>query len=139
VSLEIPPLRDRREDIPILFEHFVLQAAQRYRKEAPMAPDQLARRLMAHPWPGNVRELRNVADRFVLDVLGKPFEPAGAETGAPVTGLAEQVDAFERSVIVDQLRRHQGSVASASDALAMPKKTLYDKIHKYVISPDWFR
>ena len=72
VSLEIPPLRDRREDIPILFEHFVLQA-QRYRREAPIAPDELVRRLMAHGWPGNVRELRNVADRFVLDVLGTPF------------------------------------------------------------------
>jgi two-component system C4-dicarboxylate transport response regulator DctD len=94
---------------------------------------------MAHPWPGNVRELRNVADRFVLDVLGQPFELAGTETGTPVKSLAEQVDEFERSVIVDQLRQHQGNVASASEALAMPKKTLYDKIHKYAISPDWFR
>ena len=139
VSLEIPPLRERREDIPILFEHFVLHAAQRYRREAPMAPDRLVRRLMAHPWPGNVRELRNVADRFVLDVLGKPFELAGTEAAAPVKGLAEQVDEFERSVIVDQLRRHQGNVASVSKVLAMPKKTLYDKINRYAISPEWFR
>jgi two-component system C4-dicarboxylate transport response regulator DctD len=139
VSLEIPPLRDRREDIPILFEHFVLQAAQRYRREAPIAPDELARRLMAHGWPGNVRELRNVADRFVLDVLGTPFRVGQEQAAASLKGLAEQVDGFERSVIVEQLRRHQGSVAAASEALAIPKKTLYDKIHKHTISPEWFR
>jgi two-component system C4-dicarboxylate transport response regulator DctD len=139
VSLEIPPLRDRREDIPILFEHFLLQAAQRYRREAPIAPDGLVRRLMAYGWRGNVRELRNVADRFVLDVLGTPFRLAQGHAGASVKGLAEQVDEFERSVIVEQLRRDQGSVAAASEALAMPKKTLYDKIHKHMISPEWFR
>ena len=138
VSLEIPPLRDRREDIPILFEHFVLQAAQRYRREAPIAPDGLVRRLMAHGWPGNVRELRNVADRFVLDVLGTPFRLAQGHAGASVKGLAEQVDGFERSVIVaaetrpgQRRRRERGS----GDA----QRTLYDKIHKHTIAPEWFR
>ncbi len=72
-------------------------------------------------------------------MLGAPFELAGTGTAAPVKGLAEQVDEFERSVIVDQLRRHQGNVASASKTLATPKKTLYDKIHRFAISPDWFR
>jgi DNA-binding NtrC family response regulator len=56
-----------------------------------------------------------------------------------VKDLAEQVDEFERSVIVDQLRRHQGNVASVSKVLAMPKKTLYDKINRHAISPEWFR
>jgi two-component system, NtrC family, C4-dicarboxylate transport response regulator DctD len=138
VAIDVPPLRDRREDIPILFEHFVLQAAQRYRKEAPITPDNLVRYLMAHAWPGNVRELHNVADRFVLGVLGQPYQ-LGDKADIAVKGLAEQVDDFERSIIVEQLRRQHGSVAAASEALAIPKKTLYDKIRKFTISPELFR
>ena len=138
VRLEVPPLRERREDIPLLFEHFVLQAAQRYRQLAPLAPDQLTRQLMAHSWPGNVRELRNVADRFVLSVLGPPYVIDGrAEVLAK--SLADQVDDFERCIIVEQLRRRHGSVAAASEALGIPKKTLYDKIRRYAIVPELFR
>jgi two-component system C4-dicarboxylate transport response regulator DctD len=66
VSLDIPPLRARREDIPLIFEHHVAQAAQRYGRETPAVSDALMRELMAADWPGNVRELANVADRFVL-------------------------------------------------------------------------
>lgn len=95
-------------------------------------------RLLAHPWSGNIRELRNVADRFVLGVLAPPFmEEAGGDV--PAAGLAEQVDAFERTLIVEQLRRNQGSVAAAAAALACPKKTLYDKVKKYAIQLDGFR
>ena len=81
--------------------------------------------------------MRNVADRFVLGVLAAPFAPTGAE--APASGLAEQVDAFERTLIVEQLRRDQGSVAATAEALACPKKTLYDKIKKHAIPLDGFR
>ena len=70
--LELPPLRERREDIPILFEHFVLQAAVRYGREAPALDGHHVRRLMANDWPGNVRELRNAADRFVLGLPSAP-------------------------------------------------------------------
>ncbi|MFO1129509.1 MAG: sigma-54 dependent transcriptional regulator [Rhodospirillales bacterium] len=138
VNIELPPLRERREDIPILFEHFVLDAATRYRRPAPIPPAALMTRLLAHPWSGNIRELRNVADRFVLGVLAPPFmEEAGGDV--PAAGLAEQVDAFERTLIVEQLRRNQGSVAAAAAALACPKKTLYDKVKKYAIQLDGFR
>lgn len=140
VRLDLPPLRDRREDIPLLFEHFCLQAATRYRCEAPLASPMLMRALMAHSWPGNIRELRNVADRFVLGVLGDLF---GVQVPAPDTetarGLAEQVEAFERTLILEQLRRDRGNVAASSEALALPKKTLYDKIKKYSIALDEFR
>jgi two-component system C4-dicarboxylate transport response regulator DctD len=66
VSLDIPPLRERREDIPLIFQHHVAQAAQRYGREAPELSESLMRELMTYDWPGNVRELANVADRFVL-------------------------------------------------------------------------
>jgi two-component system C4-dicarboxylate transport response regulator DctD len=103
-----------------------------------MAPPHLIRELMAHPWPGNVRELRNIADRFVLGVLRPPYlVPAQSEL--PARSLADQVDEFERCIIVEQLRRCHGSVAAASEALSIPRKTLYDKVHRYAISLESFR
>ncbi|MFI0377296.1 MAG: sigma-54-dependent transcriptional regulator, partial [Candidatus Thiodiazotropha sp.] len=66
VTLELPPLRERREDIPLLFQHFLLVAAARYGKVAPAMPDNISQKLMSFNWPGNVRELRNAAERFVL-------------------------------------------------------------------------
>src|SRR5204863_5944230 len=68
--IELPPLRERREDIPLLFEHFTLLAASRYGRAAPVPSSAQTADLMAYAWPGNVRELRNVADRFVLGLLG---------------------------------------------------------------------
>lgn len=137
VRLDLPPLRERREDIPLLFEHFVLQAATRYHCSAPFPAAKLTGALMAHDWPGNIRELRNVADRFVLGVLGDAFDGGAQATGA--LALADQVDAFEKSLIIDQLRRDQGNVAATSEALAVPKKTLYDKIKKHDINLDDYR
>lgn len=139
VRLDLPPLRERREDIPMLFEHFSLQAATRYRRDAPMPSTPLMRSLMAHHWPGNVRELRNVADRFVLGVLGETLGSAPPAEGAVARGLADQVEEFERTLILEQLRRDRGNVAASSEALALPKKTLYDKIKKYNIALDQLR
>jgi two-component system C4-dicarboxylate transport response regulator DctD len=125
--IELPPLRERREDIPLLFEHFVLDAARRYKRAAPLVDEELLARLLAMPLPGNVRELRNIADRFVLGL-----EPAGpAAVSRAGMSLAEAVDEFERSIILRCLERCDGKVAAASLALKIPKKTLYDKIRKY--------
>ncbi|QNM95215.1 sigma-54-dependent transcriptional regulator [Chitinimonas koreensis] len=127
VSIVLPPLRERREDIPLLFEHFVLQAALRYNRPAPLLEAGRLRELMAQPWPGNVRELRNVADRFVLGLL----EPAAGQTPLNLPALLER---FEKSLIVDALDRAGGQVSAASEALGLPRKTLYDKVKKYGLS-----
>lgn len=134
VSLEIPPLRQRREDIALIFEHQVAQAAQRYGRERPEVSDSLRSELMTHDWPGNVRELANVADRFVLGVLPGRFREAAGRRG-----LNELVAEFERGLIVEALRRHQGNVAAAADALVIPKKTLYDKLKRYDLSSEEYR
>jgi Response regulator containing CheY-like receiver, AAA-type ATPase, and DNA-binding domains len=140
VRLDLAPLRERREDIPELFEHFTLQAAARYRREAPFPSPALMRSLIGHEWPGNIRELRNVADRFVLGVLGDQLGMgASRDSSMAAKSLAEQVDEFERSLIVEQLRRDRGNVAVSSDALSLPKKTLYDKIKKHNIALDQMR
>ncbi len=134
VSLDIPPLRERREDIPLIFQHHVTQAAQRYGREPPELSESLMRELMTYDWPGNVRELANVADRFVLGVLPGRFREA-----AGVRGLNELVADFERGLIVEALRRHHGNVAAAADALAVPKKTLYDKLKRHELNSEDYR
>jgi DNA-binding NtrC family response regulator len=128
-NLTLPPLRERREDIPLLFEHFLLQAAARHQRPVlEMTPGRI-RQLVGYAWPGNVRELRNVADRCVLGIeSGSP--PFGQPASDGPTPLATTVDAFERALIADALRRH-GSLSRTAEALAIAKTTLHDKIRKY--------
>ena len=129
VTLELPPLRERREDIPLLFEHFAQQAALRFDRSALELDRQSLATLLAHDWPGNVRELRNVAERFALGLpLFKKAEQA-LESAGP--SFAEAVDAFEKNLLSSALERHQGNLSQASAALGMAKTTLFDKVKKH--------
>ena len=132
VTIEIPPLRDRLEDIPLLFHRFLTEAAARYRREPPLVTPEHLHLLMKEEWRGNVRELQSAAERYVLGLDG---DGAGPWTGeeAPQT-LAGQVEAFERAVIEQTLRRVAGSVKQAHQALGLPRKTFYDKMKKYGLS-----
>ncbi|HWT34995.1 MAG TPA: sigma-54 dependent transcriptional regulator [Paraburkholderia sp.] len=135
-QIELPPLRERREDVPLLFEHFVLAAARRFGLPAPVVSASQVSELMTHAWPGNVRELQNVADRFVLGLTGDSLlaEGANASTSTKGGSLADQLAYFERMLIEDMLRRHHGNVADTSEALGMPKKTLYHKLRQLRIA-----
>ncbi|TDG10040.1 sigma-54-dependent Fis family transcriptional regulator [Paraburkholderia guartelaensis] len=132
-QIELPPLRERREDVPLLFEHFVLAAARRFGTPAPVVTAAQVSELMTYAWPGNVRELQNVADRFVLGLTGDSLLSAGAATVKGET-LADQLAYFERMLIENTLRRHHGNVAQASEELGMPKKTLYHKLRQLKIA-----
>ena len=137
--IELPPLRERREDIPLLFEHFTLLAAGRYQRSAPVLSNAQLADLMAYGWPGNVRELRNVADRFVLGLLGERLtEPHGAEAALP-QGLPQQVESFERAVIVEALRKHQGDQSATALALSIPRQTLFDKLRKLGVASEQYK
>ncbi|NHZ93810.1 response regulator [Massilia sp. CCM 8733] len=135
--LELPPLRERREDIPILFEHFSLQAALRYGRDAPALAGHDMLKLMAGDWPGNVRELRNAADRFVLGLPGMHLGAADA-SAAPMT-LAQQMEMVEKTLVEQALKQHSGRPQAICDALGIGKKTLYDKLHRHGIVIDDFR
>ena len=138
--IELPPLRERREDIPLLFEHLTLQAATRFGRPAPMLDSTRLSALMAHSWPGNVRELRNVADRFVLGLLSDEGGLAlHGDQRAGMIGLPDQLEQFERAVISDELRRRHGDVAATARSLSVPKQTLYDKLRRLHIASDQFR
>ncbi|NRQ17297.1 sigma-54-dependent transcriptional regulator [Ensifer sesbaniae] len=129
-TLPLPPLRERREDIGLMFEHFALQAVSRHER-AVLDPDaERTRRLLAYHWPGNVRELRNVAERCVLGIE-TGFPPFGGAADATSRPLAQTVEAFERALIAEALSRNGNSLARTSEELLTPKATLHDKIRKY--------
>jgi DNA-binding NtrC family response regulator len=135
--LELPPVRARREDVPLLFQRFVAQAAQRYGCAAPELRADKLRELLAYDWPGNVREVRNAADRFVLEI-GASDEASASAVPERAT-LAQQMELVEKALIEQSLARHSGSVQRAMDDLGVPKKTLYDKLHRHAIDLQRFR
>lgn len=135
-TLRLPPLADRREDIPLLFLHLAREAAARHAVEDRMPPPELLAALSARDWPGNVRELRNAADRFVL---GFDFLEGGIAT-AP--RLADRVAEFERSVIAAAIAAHRGRLRPVYESLGISRKTLYEKMQKHgldrrlILDPD---
>jgi two-component system C4-dicarboxylate transport response regulator DctD len=134
VTIEIPPLRERREDIPLLFQHFLLIAASRYQREAPSLQGDQLRTLLSYPWPGNVRELRNLAERYVLlgESVGYDLDKLlHGSSGAAAISLPEQVEYFEKSVIEQELTAQKGNLRQVMEVLGLPRKTLYDKMRKY--------
>ncbi|SDF78140.1 sigma-54-dependent transcriptional regulator [Paraburkholderia phenazinium] len=133
VTIALPPLAERREDIVPLFEHFLLDAAVRYQRPAPILTDRQRAGLTQRDWPGNVRELRNAADRLVLGVAEDPMT-ASVNEAADAQSLKERVEQFERAVIAQALEQTGGAVALAADRLQLGKATLYEKIKRYGIA-----
>jgi len=132
-QLRLPPLRERREDIPLLFDHFAQSAAERLgRSVEPLSGVQLGR-LLSHDWPGNVRELANVAERQVLG-LGEP-EPEGIEAGQ---SLAAQQEAFEAHCLKAALTRHKGDIKAVLAELQLPRRTFNEKMQRHGLARDMF-
>ncbi|WCE07602.1 sigma-54-dependent transcriptional regulator [Pseudomonas sp. JBR1] len=122
-ELHLPPLRARREDIPLLFDHFLAEASARLgRPVTPPSATRLAQ-LLGHGWPGNVRELANAAEREVLG-LGTPTQAAGHS-------LADQLEAFEAQCLRAALARHGGEIKAVMDELQLPRRTLNEKMQRH--------
>jgi two-component system C4-dicarboxylate transport response regulator DctD len=134
ITLDIPALRARKDDIPLLFFHLAREARARYRREIPEITPQIEAGLLAHEWPGNVRELRNVADRFVLGMwAGFGSEPdTGLEIGSG--SLAERMDAFESAVIKAEISRNGGALKPTYEKLGVSRKGLYEKMRRLGIA-----
>jgi DNA-binding NtrC family response regulator len=139
VTITLPPLRERRDDIPLLMAHFTATAAQRFNRPPPELSAAQLGALMHHDWPGNVRELRNVADclvlgvrHAVLDTIQIGLPPAVDAQGL---SLSEAVERFERELIGAELARQGGNMARAAEALKVAKTTLHDKIKRLGLSP----
>lgn len=135
VTLRMPELSERREDIPILFVQLVHEAAARYKRPAAEVPGAVLNAVSARDWPGNVRELRNAADRFALG-LDLALDGAADGASAPAEGrsLAEAVASHERDLIVACLAANDGSLKATYEALQLSRKALYEKMQKYGLS-----
>jgi two-component system C4-dicarboxylate transport response regulator DctD len=135
VRVRIPPLRERRDDVPLLFAHFIARAAERLRQPTPAIDDAVRWRLASHDWPGNVRELSHFAQRVVLGLDETVAEGVAGE--APP--LPARVAAYEADLIKETLGQCHGDVRSALTILGIPRKTFYDKLERYGIDINRFR
>ena len=142
-SIELPPLRQRREDIPRLLSHFCAQAAERLQRPVPAWTAAQMSAWQARDWPGNVRELRNFAERWVLGLV--PDSPPVASSATqplaelPTLPLDEALAAVERQWIVQALTECGGNIARAGERLGLARKTLHDRIRRLGLDADAYR
>lgn len=149
LRLTLPPLRQRGDDILQLFGEFTRNFSEEYGTAEPELTAQEAAQLLQAPWPGNVRQLLNLAERAVLqsrrgqgsitsllisDNEAVPLPPT--QEGKP---LKEYVEAFERTLIENTLRRHNGQISRVMDELCLPRRTLNEKMAKYGLSRGDYR
>lgn len=135
VEIRVPPLRERKEDIPALAAHFLAQKAERYRKGITGFEPAAMQAMLAHSWPGNVRELDHAVERAVLMAAGSRISPAdlslrtGREAASRLEDMSiEEVEAF---LIKKSLERHHGNVSHAAAALGLSRSALYRRISRY--------
>ncbi len=146
VELVIPPLHDRREDIPLLIEHFLKEAAARFRREAKLLDGDALRACMSHHWKGNVRELRSAVEQALLlapgaeitaaDLFGGSPEPTPASTSGGAQTLSfraakeQMVQTFERDFLLQALRRHGGNISKAAEEIGMYRQNFQQKMRE---------
>ncbi len=141
MKITLPPLRARGKDILTLFSRFTEEFAAEYGCEAPEISAQEAAQLLQAPWPGNVRQLINIAERAVLQnrrgsgsissLLMAEDEVSEASMTTEGKPLKEYVEAFERMLIDNTMRRHKGSIVAVMEELSLPRRTLNEKMAKY--------
>ena len=135
VELNLPPLRDRREDIPALAAHFLARYAERYRRPIQGLEPTALQVLLQYGWPGNVRELDHTMERSVLMARGERIESAnlGLNTQRAISQSMDEMslEAVEAVLIRKALARANGNVSHAADALGLSRGALYRRIEKY--------
>jgi two-component system C4-dicarboxylate transport response regulator DctD len=129
VTLRMPPLTERRDDIPLLFLQLVREAAARYRRDDVDVPPIVTSAVAGQDWPGNVRELRNAADRYVLGL--SPGGEQSTERPNGAASLSDRVADFERTVISEVLTANGGKLKPVYESLGISRKTLYEKMVRY--------
>jgi DNA-binding NtrC family response regulator len=135
IELRLPPLRDRREDIPVLASHFLRQHAEHYRKPLTGFDESAIKALLAHLWPGNVRELDHAVERAVLMAQGDTVRAAdlGLRAGRDGPPRIEEMslEDVEALLIKKALARFDGNVSHAANALGLSRSALYRRLQRY--------
>ncbi len=137
IVINLPPLRDRKEDIPLLVDHFLQDYGKRDSRQT--IPGHVMEALSQHDWPGNIRELQNVLQRYLagerLEFIDtrrtKSVEQSSMEIEQEGLSLREALEAYEKRLITRVLDQHRGHTAKTAEALEIPLTTLYRKIKKY--------
>jgi formate hydrogenlyase transcriptional activator len=135
--ITVPPLRDRREDIPLLVRHFVEVFAKSMNKQIEIIPADVMEGLMRYPWPGNIRELENFIERAVILSQGAALEAPLQELAVAEEGVAAEpvtLKDAERAHILRILRAADGVIATAANRLGVPRSTLFYKMRRLGIS-----
>lgn len=135
VELHIPPLRERKEDIPLLAAHFLKLYAQRYRKPVKGFDPLALQKMLDHPWPGNVRELDHATERAVLMSTSEQVQPSDlgleSEKGSSARIEDLSLEEVENLLIKKALARHSGNISHAAEALGLSRSALYRRMQKY--------
>jgi len=141
IEIRLPPLRERREDVPLLAQHFLERLAHELGKDVREISEDALKLLMDHDWPGNVRELENAVERAMVTSRGKTLGPEdfaflaqnGASTKAPRFPVGVSLQEMEKQLITVTLDRTEGNIKEAASVLGIDRSTLYEKIKKYEI------
>jgi DNA-binding NtrC family response regulator len=138
IEIEIPPLRDRLEDIPLLAHHFLKYYADKYQKQVTKISDAAATRMHKHPWPGNIRELQHAIERAVILSNNSVLQPEDFNFSAPVTKDDAQLnldqfnlDEVEKLLIRKVLKKCNGNITQAAAELGLTRSSLYRRLEKH--------
>ena len=137
ITIEIPPLRRRKEDVPLLAQHFLEKYGKENDKQNLELTPEAMRTIESHHWPGNVRELQHAVERAVIMCEGNRLVAddflliAAASPGEAVSFDSYNLEEVEREVISRVLRNHQGNVSSAARELGLTRTSLYRRMEKY--------
>jgi two-component system response regulator HydG len=137
VEIKLPPLRDRKEDIPVLAEHFKQRYARKYQKHLKKLPSDTIKKLQAYHWPGNIRELEHAIERAIIlsesatlrssDFVFTPTESPGIGDSNEATNL----DQAEKKIIEKILKKNSGNLSRAARELGISRAALYRRIEKH--------
>jgi DNA-binding NtrC family response regulator len=138
IEIEVPPLRDRFEDIPLLSNHFLKHYAEKYGKSVNKISEGAQTRMHKHPWPGNIRELQHAIERAVILSNGSVlqpedfnFTPAGAKDDGQVNLEQFNLEEVEKILIRKVLKKYNGNITQAASELGLTRSSLYRRLEKY--------
>ena len=142
ITIEMPPLRRRKEDLPLLAQHLVSQLAERHERPARFMTTAALEALQSHHWPGNVRELRNVIERAVIICSGEAIERhhlapypldqrARARSEDTLSFRRQPIEEVERQMILRTLHKTDNNKTRAAELLQISLKTLHNKLRQY--------
>jgi two-component system response regulator GlrR len=144
IPVRLPPLRERRDDIPLLASHFQSRYAREYGKSMSPLPEEVVTRLIAHDWPGNIRELENAISRMVAlsdtgQLLANDLDLPSESAGGDLASLRAAKGQFERAYIEEKLRSCGGNISHAAQAAGKDRRAFWELIRKHRIQVEQFR